>query len=215
MVKPGVDPDGVLDDGAVVVNEFSLQVGDYPATKGYMVVDLATAEAWNKGPLVDAEESPPRTAAEPAAQPGGSRIEDPVLEAIPAAPIRGTVAAFVAQPEVLRTLRYSCRRTGLDLRRHGKGEIPNPAAHRGEIVVIDVPPGDDRHFDWCRRIKDFSAETRVVLLLHHPSRPRVTQAFLCKADVIMGFPCDEAQLSQKLDGLLETAPPDEDEDLDL
>jgi hypothetical protein len=45
-----------------------------------------------------------------------------------------------------------------------------------------------------------------VLLILHPSRQRVTQAFLSKADAIMGFPCDEQQLSQKLTSLLGNAP---------
>jgi CheY-like chemotaxis protein len=107
----------------------------------------------------------------------------------------------VIQSDVLRVLRLSCRRVGLELTRHGRGEIPNPAAHRNEIVVLDVPPGEDRRFDWCRRIKDLSETTRVMLLLHHPSRQRVTQAFLSRADAILGFPCEEPQLSQKLEQL--------------
>ncbi|MCA8976745.1 MAG: hypothetical protein KDC98_18630 [Planctomycetes bacterium] len=207
VVKPGVDVDGMLDEGVLTALTFTMQVGDYPETTGYMVIDLATAEAWNKGALetmADAAGAAGGDEAEKPAQP--QRGEDPAFEAIPAAPIRGTLAAFVTQPEVLRTLRYSCRRVGLDLRRHGKGEIPNPAAHRQEIVLVDVPPGDDRHFDWCKRIKDFSPDNKVVLLLHHPSRNRVTQAFLSKADVILGFPCDELQLSQKLTAILDAAP---------
>lgn len=104
-------------------------------------------------------------------------------------------------------LRRSCRRVGLELRRHGRGEIPNPAAHKNEIVLLDVPPGEDRRFDWCRRIKEISDSTKVVLLILHPSRQRVTQAFLSKADVILGFPCDEQQLSQKLASLVPDAPP--------
>ena len=103
-------------------------------------------------------------------------------------------------------LRRSCRRVGFELRRHGRGEIPNPAAHRNEVVMIDVPPGEERRFDWCRRLKEISSTTKVVLLLHHPSRQRVTQAFLSKADAILGYPCDEPQLSQKLAALLPSAP---------
>jgi hypothetical protein len=35
----------------------------------------------------------------------------------------------------------------------------------------------------------------------------VTQAFVSKADAILGFPCDELQLSQKLGSLVPAAPP--------
>ena len=69
-------------------------------------------------------------------------------------------------------------------------------------VTLDVPPGEERRFDWCRRIKDLSETTKVVVLLQHASRQRVTQAFLSRADAIVGFPCEEPQLSQKLDQLL-------------
>jgi len=207
VVKPGIDAEGLLDQSVLVAHSFTIQVGDYPETVGYLVIDLATAEKWNQGPIETVED-------QEQAQTGGSpstasRLEDPRFEEIPAAPIRGALAAFVSHSDVFRTLRYSCRRVGLDLRRHGKGEIPNPAAHREEIVAVDVPPGEERQFDWCKRIKEFSPENRVVLLLHHPSRSRVTQAFLSRADVILGFPCDDAQLAQKLNGLLEAVPSNE------
>jgi hypothetical protein len=207
VVKPGVDVDRLVDDVALVALAFGIQVGGYPETTGYMVVDLATAERWNGSPVesFDAAAEAPSAAAEsrPAA---GVRSDDQAYEAIPAAPVRGTMAAFVSLPEVLHTLRHSCRRVGLELRRHGKGEIPNPAAHRDQIVVVDVPPGEERQFDWCKRIKDFAPDNKVVLLLHHPSRNRVMLAFHTKADVILGFPCDELQLSHKLAAMLEPSP---------
>ena len=78
---------------------------------------------------------------------------------------------------------------------------------RDQILLLDIPAGEDRQFDWCKRIKDFGANTKVVLLLHHPSRSRVTQAFLAKADAILGLPCDEPKLSQKLASVLEAAEP--------
>ena len=112
------------------------------------------------------------------------------------------------QSDTYRVLRRSCRRVGLELSRHGRGEIPNPAAHRKQVVVIEVPPGDDRRFDWCRRIKELSDSTSVVLLIRHPSRQRVTQAFLSKADVILGFPCEDMQLAQKLEQVIPDAPPE-------
>lgn len=208
-VKPGVDKDGLLGTEKVLVVPFKLKVGDSAESIGSLVVDVATAEAWNKGPLEFGDAAPAAGPAPAAAPATGSvtRGEDDGLESIPAAPIRGTLAAFLLHPDVFRMLRRSCRRVGLELRRHGRGEIPNPAAHKNEIVLLDVPPGEDRRFDWCRRIKEISDSTKVVLLILHPSRQRVTQAFLSKADVILGFPCDEQQLSQKLASLVADAPP--------
>jgi hypothetical protein len=207
VVKPGVDKDGLLGNGAIFAFPFRLKVGDGQESTGALIVDAATAEAWNKAPLELGAEpaAPPAAAAAPATP--ASRVEDDGLESIPAAPIRGTLAAFVLHPDVFRMLRRSCRRVGLDLRRHGRGEIPNPAAHKNEIVLLVVPPGEDRRFDWCRRIKEISESTKVVLLILQPSRQRVTQAFVSKADAILGFPCDELQLSQKLGSLVPAAPP--------
>jgi CheY-like chemotaxis protein len=208
VIKPGLDKDGMLPGGAIVALTFKLKVGDFPESTGYLITDFETAEAWNKGPL-ETGEAEVASAAAPAAKPvtPGARLDEEGLQDIPAAPIRGTLAAFVTSLEVFRVLRRSCRRVGLELRRHGKGEIPNPAAHKNEIVLLDAPPGEDRRFDWCRRIKEFGTGTKVVLLLHHPSRQRVTQAFLSRADAILGFPCEEPQLSQKLDSMLGEAPP--------
>jgi len=204
VVKPGLDKDNLLGSAPLLALRFQIKVGDYPESIGYLVTDLQTAESWNKGPLETGSEAAPA-----AAKPAGSataRAEDEGMADIPAAPVRGTLAAFVFVPEVFRALRRSCRRAGLEMRRHGKGEIPNPAAHKNEIVLVDVPPGEDRRFDWCRRIKDFGGNTKVVLLLHHPSRQRVTQAFLSRADVILGYPCDEQQLAQKLTAMLDDLP---------
>lgn len=199
VARPGEATD-TFGTGTLVAFAFRLKLGEYPESRGYVVLDAATAEAWNKGPLT--------IVAEGKAARAGGRTDEETLESIPAAPIRGTLAAFVMQPEVFRTLRLSCRRVGLDLRRHGRGEIPNPAAHRNEIVLMDVPPGEDRRFDWCRRIKELSDSTRVVLLIHHPSRHRVMQAFMARADAILGYPCEEPQLSQKLGAMLDHQPGD-------
>lgn len=206
IVRAGAAVDATIGSGPLVVFGFRMKVGEYPESSGALVVDLATAEAWNKEPL-DLGPADPGGPAFSAA-PAGPRTDDDGLDGIPAAPIRGTLAAFVAQLEVLRTLRRSCRRVGLEVRRHGRGEIPNPAAHKHEIVLLDVPAGEDRRFDWCKRIKEICESTRVVVLIHQPSRQRVTQAFLARADVILGFPCDEMHLSQKLGALLASGTPD-------
>lgn len=209
QVQPSVDKDKLIAAGPLAAFGFRLKVGSFPETTAYLVTDLPTAEAWNKAPLECGEDPVAAAPAGASGKPGaGGRLDDDGLDAIPPAPIRGVLAAYVLQAEVLRTLRRSCRRVGLELRRHGRGEIPNPAAHKNEIVLLDVPPGEDRRFDWVRRIKEFSATAKVVLLIHHPSRPRVTQAFLSRADVILGFPCDEGQLSHKLGTMLpEESPP--------
>ncbi len=207
VVKPGLDKDGVLGVGNLVVFPFALKVGNHAETEGALAIDFETAAAWNKAPLEVATASLDAAAAEAQKDAATARgADDDELENIPQAEIRGAMAAFLAETDVHRLLRKSCRRVGLDLRRHGRGEIPNPAAHRNEVVLIDVPLTDEKRFDWCKRIKEFAPTTKVALLLHHPSRPRVTRAFLAKADLILGYPCDEAQLSAKLQALLEPAP---------
>lgn len=201
VVKPGLDQSGFLGRDKLLVVPFRLRVGTYPETQGAFALDVATAEAWNKGPLDFATEgaSPVNVAAESSTS---LKLDDEGLDSIPAAPVRGTLAAFLTNPDLWKTLRRSCRRVGLEVRRHGRGEIPNPAAHKNEVVLLDVPTGEDRRFDWCRRLKELSATTKVVLLVQHPSRQRVTQAFLSRADAILGCPCEELLLSQKLATLL-------------
>lgn len=198
VIKPGSDSGKLLPEGELLCLRFQLTVADHPATTGLILLDRATAEKWNKAPV---------TFAAPPAQ-GEAKVATPAAEddeGIPQAPIRGVLNAFLANPDLMPLVRQSCRRVGLELRRWSKTDIPNPAAHRGEIVLIDVPLGDERRFDWCKRIKGFESNVRVVLLIHRPSRARVVQGFLSDADVLLGLPADEAMLSQKLKGLLEGA----------
>src|SRR5262245_5877185 len=206
LVKPGLDAGGLLPAVPLVGCKLRLRIGAFGDSHAWLLLDRGTAEAWNKGVLDEAPASADAGDAHKGDDAGkgdeaaGKSEED--LEDIPAAPIRGVLNAYLSSAEALRVLRRSCRRVGFDLRRHNRAEIPNPAAHRGEIVLLDVPIGEERRFDWCRRIKDFGTSTRVVLLLHRPSRARVTQAFLSQADIILGLPVEEAQLSHKLGGLL-------------
>jgi len=201
LVKPALDAGGLLPAGALVGCKLRLRIGAFGDSHAWLLLDRGTAEAWNKGVL---DEAPATAEAAGEAAKGDDAAGRPEedLEDIPAAPIRGVLNAYLSSAEALRVLRRSCRRVGFDLRRHNRAEIPNPAAHRGEVVLMDVPIGEERRFDWCRRIKDFGASTRVVLLLHRPSRARVTQAFLSQADIILGLPIEEVQLSHKLSGLL-------------
>src|SRR5262245_21215363 len=200
LVKPGLDAGGLLPAGPMVGCKLRLRIGAFGDSHAWLLLDRATAEAWNKGVLDEAPATADAGEAPKGDDPAGRSEED--LEDIPAAPIRGVLNAYLSGADTLRVLRRSCRRVGFDLRRHNRAEIPNPAAHRGEVVLMDVPIGEERRFDWCRRIKDYGTSTRVVLLLHRPSRARVTQAFLSQADIILGLPVEEAQLSHKLGGLL-------------
>jgi CheY-like chemotaxis protein len=200
IAMPGDENCDMLGHGTFATLWFRMKLGEYPESRGYVGIDRATAEVWNKEPLVVGE------AASASAVTASSTREDDALEQIEAAPIRGILAAYVLQSEVYGLLRMSCRRVGLDLQRHSRAEVPNPMAHKNDIVLMDVPTGEERRFDWCRRIKEMSNTTRVVLLIHHPSRQRVTQAFLSRADAILGLPCDETQLSLKLASMCTDSP---------
>lgn len=206
VLQVGAASADILGTERLVTFAFTVKVGENPQSVGLVAIDFETAKRWNNGDIettaVDGDDGGSDGDDAAAAAPT-NRIDDDGLDSIPAAPVRGALAAFVIQPDVYRMLRRSCRRVGLELQRHGRGEIPNPAAHRDQVVLMDVPPAEDRRFDWCRRIKDLSATTKVVLLIHHASRQRVTQAFLSRSDAILGFPCDEQQLSQKLEQLLD------------
>ncbi|MEE9125961.1 MAG: hypothetical protein V3U11_02370, partial [Planctomycetota bacterium] len=159
-----------------------------------VVFDQRTAEELNGAPLeVEGD------AASGSAVPEHEEEE----EDIPEAPIRGQLAAFLAAPKSLRTVRRSCRRQGLELHRFSSTDIPNPAAHKDQLVLIEIPVGEDRRFDWAKRLKDrLDDDVTVVLLLHSPSRRRVVQGCMAKADTIVAWPCTEPQLSAKLDALL-------------
>lgn len=206
VLTPASDAFALLPQGPVVASRLKLKVDGYPESIAWLVVDRPTAEAWNKGVLDDtpaaAAAAPVAPAAPTAAESAAKGEED--LEDIPAAPVKGVLHAYLAAPELLRVLRRACRRVGFDLRRHGRAEVPNPAAHKGEVVLLDVPPGEDRRIDWGKRLKDFpGSNIKVVLLLHRPSRQRVTMAFRSQAEVILGVPVDEAALCGKLSSLLE------------
>jgi CheY-like chemotaxis protein len=175
-LAPGEDATDMLASGDVVALEVALKLDTCADSKGFLVLDAASAERLNGGPLALADGD----------------------DEIPQAPIIGRLAAFLADGSLLREVHRSCRRVGLELRRHGRREIPNPAAHRGDVVLIDVPVGEERRLDWCQRLKGYDPDIRVMVLLHHPSRSRVLRAFKSRADAIVGCPISEAALSPKL-----------------
>ncbi len=199
VIEPTGDAGEFLPDGELVVCTLALQVEGYDKSTAYLVTDRQTAEAWNHGVLDGALPASAATAA--TAEAPAKSVEDDLSD-IPAAPIRGALHAYLTANDLWRTLRRSCRRVGLDLRRHSRAEAPNPAAHRGELVLMDVPLDEERRIDWCRRLKEFDPMTKVALILHRPSRARVAQAFHGGADLILGLPLDEPQLSAKLNALL-------------
>ncbi len=213
VLKAGSDATDVLGAGSLVGIGFKLKVADHPDTDGLLLVDRETADRWNGRPVVHGTPagqvaattpdvgSPPTSATQRAAAKSPDEAED---EQIPQAPLRGKLAAFLVEADSLPVVRRSCRRVGLELDRRPRTEIPNPAAHREQVLVLELTPGEDKRFDWCRRLKQYDPSIRVLLLLHHPSRARVLQGFMVKADAILGWPTGEPQLSQKLAAL---APP--------
>jgi hypothetical protein len=196
-IKPGLDEKNLLPAEKLVACKLTLKVGAHPESQAMMILDLATAEKWNKGPLETGG-----TLTDTVATAVAIKTEEDSLEEIPAATVQGVLNGYLVNQEPWRLLRRSCRRVGFELRRFSRGEIPNPAAHKDEVVLLDVPLGEEKRFDWCKRIKDYGGNVKVVLILHRPSRARVTQAFLSQADLIIGWPIDEAQLSVKLAGIL-------------
>jgi hypothetical protein len=180
-----------LGEGQLAVFSFTLQLASFPPATAFLLVDAETAARWNGGSLDLTDRS--------GGQPGDAEDAD-----IPAAPVRGRLAVYVADPQIGPTVRKSCRRVGLEFDRRGRAEVPNPAGHRDDVVLIEVPVGDERRFGWCRRIKSFCEQTRVVLLIQHPSRTRVVEGIKAGADAILGWPVSERLLSQKLASLLGT-----------
>jgi CheY-like chemotaxis protein len=186
-LAPGEDAGDMLASGDLVGLEVAIKLGAFPESQGLVVLDAASAQKLNGAPLALADGE----------------------DEIPQAAIIGGLAAFLTDASLLREVQRSCRRVGLELRRYGRREIPNPAAHRGDVVLIDVPVGDESRLDWCERLKAYDAEIRVVVLLHHPSRSRVLRAFKSRADAILGCPISESALSPKLQALVQ--PPDQPE----
>lgn len=192
-LDPGAADTTVLGTEPLYAMAMTIAVDKLPATSASILVDRATAERWNGGPV--------RLAAD-AAQGGPEGEEDDG----PAAPIRGRLAAFLVDNTTTVLLRRGCRRVGLDFDRRPRGDVPNPPALKDSIVLIEIAPNEERRFDWCRRIKTLRPHTKVVLLLAVPSRPHVLQAARVGADVVLGHPVSLQLLMAKLNALLDPAP---------
>jgi chemotaxis protein CheY-P-specific phosphatase CheC/CheY-like chemotaxis protein len=207
VIQPGVDDDELLGDGSdtFLLLEFEMRIAELPPRSGYLVVDVATAEAWNGKPfLVDpAREEEDHPKPTEASRKRAIEVGQSTFEEIPAAPIRGDLTCYPTTSKVYDVIRRSCRRVGLHCERGGRGDVPNPSALHGQVVVIDVPVGEERRFDWCKRLKAYDQSICVVLLVHMPSRSRVLQGFMARADAILAWPLTEPELSDRLGSLLE------------
>ena len=197
---------GCFGDETLVDYNFQLKVGENDETTCHLILAIGTAEIWNRGPLPGHEKGGGRENRVLDAIPRVNLQQGEVpFEEIPEAPTRGKLSSYLHQLEIGDVIRRACRRVGLDLERHGRNEIPNPGAHRNQVVLMDVPPGEERRFEWCKRLKDSDANISVVLILHHPNRSRVLQAFMTKVDAIIGWPMTEPVLSKKLTAILDAA----------
>ncbi|MEZ5967247.1 MAG: hypothetical protein R3F56_25650 [Planctomycetota bacterium] len=208
-LAPAAVDTSMLGEDPLYELSLTIQVEDYAPTKASIFVDRATGDRWNGGPVEFSAAASASAAggngAECASDPSGGVEEDDE----PAAPIRGRLAAFLVDGHTTPMLRRACRSIGLELDKRPRGEVPNPAANRDAVIFIEVPPSDDRRFDWCRRIKTFSPGTKVALLLGLPSRHQVLRAARAGADVVLGHPIGKELLVAKLGQLLEPAPVDD------
>lgn len=214
-LAPGAVDTSVLGETEFFQIAFSLEVEKFQATTACILIDKETGEKWNGGPIqlatpnIASADKPGEKSLAPSA---ASAIDSEGEDNAPPAPIRGHLAAFLVDANTATVLRKTCRRVGLEVDRRPRSEVPNPALHKQHIVLIEVPPTDERRFDWCRRIKTFHPQTKVVLLLTVPSRTHVLHAARVGADAVLGHPLNSGHLAIKLNMLIEqmlaAAPPE-------
>lgn len=189
-----IDASTSIEDRAMVEVTLELEIQAHPTVSICLLIDREAADTWNGGEFAASAAGEPRPGLLPGDQP---------FEEIPLAEIRGKLAVYLHSQDVFDVVRRSCRRVGLEIDLHGQSEVPNPAAHKDQIVLMDVPPGEDRRYAWARRLKGYESNTSVVLVIQQPSKSRVLQGFLAKADTIVGWPLPEKVLSKKLGTVLE------------
>ena len=211
-LAPGAADTSVLGETEFFQLAFSIEVEKFHSSSAFILVDRETGEKWNGGPLqfgaaAQAAGAPVAEKAVPTQVSGGEGDEDDG----PPAPIRGHLAAFLVDAHTATLVRKTCRRIGLEVDRRPRSEVPNPALHKEHVVLIEVPPNDERRFDWCRRIKTFHPRTKVVLLLTVPSRTHVLHAARVGADAVLGHPLSIPHMVSKLNAVVEAmlaaAPP--------
>lgn len=187
-ISAGSDAQPLLGSGPALVYDFDLKIDDYPPSRISVLIDPDTGRLWN-----DAEvfvQQAPTDQSEMA-----QTAEDAQVE-------RCQVAAYVTNVETASIMREAGEKLGLDIRHHARTDIPNPAAHPGEIVLIEVPVGEEKRFEWAKRLKQYPRDIDVVLLIHEASRHRVVQGLMSRSNVILAWPSREEQLRAKLEPLL-------------
>jgi hypothetical protein len=189
-----VDPSKRLGATEIVAYNLYITIGDYPRSVAHFVIDSSSARKLNANQWIMVESG---------SQESNSLEEDE--EDIPQAPIRGKMAAYIVTNDAATTVRRCGRRVGIEIHRHAKSDIPNPAAHRNGMVLLEIPVGEDKRFEWAKRIKSQQEGVAVVLLVHEPSRQRVVHGFMTNADIILAWPSDEGELSAKLRALLDNS----------
>ncbi|HHI78709.1 MAG TPA: hypothetical protein ENK02_01875 [Planctomycetes bacterium] len=181
------DPD-ILGEDTYLLYPFSCTIGEYPEDKGFLLIPLDTAEKLNGSAI--GFHSP-------------DEIEEDDDEVFEDAPIRGHLSVYATNPEILRTLRTSCRRVGLVFDKRPKAEVPNPAAHRDHIIILEIGKGQEKRFDWCKRLKSADVNLKVAIVLLQPTKMGVVLAYKAQADAILGWPAREKEISKKLASFLD------------
>lgn len=116
----------------------------------------------------------------------------------------GALHCFVSEAGARKSIERAAHLAELRLTRYPGADAPNPGSlPRGALLALDVPVGHERRFDWCRRLKIRRPDLQVLLLIHHPSRNRVLRGCLARADALLGWPADEAMLTQRLEDLID------------
>jgi hypothetical protein len=196
-IRPNYDPSQVLGRGAALVCDFNLRIGNYPETQIVVVIDHEVAQAWNgETPLFVFGDD--LTSSDEMAHEGLG-----ATGTIAEKSRRTTLSTFTTSPELAALIQKCGQVLDLKIQRHARTDIPNPAAHRDEIVLIEIPVGEEKRFEWARRLKQYHRDLPLALLIHEPSRPRVVQGLLTRANVILAWPSGESQLLAKLEPLIE------------
>jgi chemotaxis protein CheY-P-specific phosphatase CheC len=172
-----------------VISEFSCKIHEFTAQQAWLCIPLEAAEELNGSPLQFGENG----------LGGAGGIDDDIEDA----PIRGELVAYSTDPAIQKRLRRACRRTGLRFEKRPRSEVPNPAAHHGKVVFIEIDRETPKRFEWCRRLKLADQDICVVLMLVRPNKMMVASAFKAKADSIIGWPIEEELLTEKLGGVFE------------
>ncbi len=183
------EPD-ILAEETYLSYAFTCQVGDYPEDNGFLLIPLDVGEKLN-GSAIGFH------------SPGGEDDDDDD-DIFEDAPIQGHLSVYGSQADVLKTLRTACRRVGLVFDKRPKSEVPNPAAHREHVVVLEIGKGQEKRFEWCRRLKATDQNIKVIILLLQPTKMGVVLAYKAQADAILGWPAREKEISKKLASFMET-----------